>query len=364
MNKHLSLTVLVGLAVTLAGCAGQPRPTEPAATPAPAAESTAGAVPDTTAVYANYTEHPLYPAFRERMVALGFGADRLDALFTQVNRDQRVLDAITRPAEAKPWHQYRPIFLTRERIDGGVAFWAQHEDTLARAARDFGVDAEMIVAIIGVETRYGAIMGKFPVISSLATLSFDFPPRSRFFTSELEQFLILSREQGWDPLAPLGSYAGAMGAGQFISSSHRRYAVDYDGDGKIDLSGNMTDVIGSVANYFKQHGWSRGDVVAAPAVLKPGAVEPARNSSIELSTAGALRQAFVFTEGIGDDQGALYIALEQADGSKSYWVGARNFWVITRYNRSPLYAMAAHELSQEIVRARLRRPADAAAAQQ
>jgi membrane-bound lytic murein transglycosylase B len=362
MRNSTLVLVAAALAALLAGCTPAPavRPEDAPVAPADAAAP----VLDTTLSYANYTEHPLYPAFRDRMVAQGFSAGELDALFSKVNRDQRVLDAITRPAEAKPWHLYRPIFVTRERIDGGVAFWDQHAATLQRAASEFGVDPEMIVAIIGVETRYGAIMGKFPVISTLATLSFDFPPRARFFTSELEQFLVLSKEQGWDPMVPVGSYAGAMGAGQFISSSHRRYAVDYSGDGRIQLSTDMVDVIGSVANYFRQHGWVRGDIVAAPAALKAGAMEPARTSSIELATAGGLRGAFTFTDGLADDAPALYVALDNADATKSYWVGAKNFWVITRYNRSPLYAMAAHELSQEIIRARLNRATDAAALQQ
>jgi membrane-bound lytic murein transglycosylase B len=351
------LITAAGLALLAAACAPRPAVKEEAPAPAP--------TPAAPAAYRNYAEHPAYPAFRDRLVAQGFPARELDALFEKINRDQRVLDAITRPAEAKPWHEYRPIFVAPDRVAGGVAFWNQHAETIQRAASRYGVDPEIIVALIGVETKYGAIMGKFPVVSTLATLGFDFPPRAGFFASELEQFLILTREQQWDPLAPVGSYAGAMGAGQFMPSSHRRYAVDFDGDGKVDLWSNMADVIGSVANYLKTFGWQRGDVVAAPAILKPGAVEPARASTLELSTADALRRAFIFTDGLASDAPAMYVALDQADGSKSYWIGARNFWVITRYNRSPLYAMAAYELSQEISRARATRPlADAPAAGQ
>ncbi len=329
----------------LAACA--PRPAvKPQAPPAPAAAT------EPAPLYANYSLHPDYPAFRERMVKQGFDAAALDALFVAVKRDQRVLDAMGRPAEAKPWWQYRKIFVTQERIDIGVKFWNENAALVASAADAYGVDPEMVVAIIGVETKFGAIMGKFPVVSSLATLAFEWPSRATFFRNELEQFLIMCREMGYDPLTPVGSYAGAMGAGQFMPSSYRAYAKDGDADAKVDLWANWPDITSSVANYFKVHGWTRGALVAVPAVLREGQTEPVRASSLTKTTAGALRPAFEFTAGVADTSEALFVVLEQEDGSKVYWIGMNNFWVITRYNRSPLYAMAATELAREIVAAR------------
>lgn len=281
----------------------------------------------------------------------GFDAAELEALFARVERRQSILDAIAQPAEAKPWHEYRPIFVTEDRIVKGVEFWNAHADTLARASREFGVDAEIIVAIIGVETRYGSVQGRYPVIAALATLGFDYPPRSVFFQSELEHYLLLVREEGLDPLATLGSYAGAMGAGQFMPSSFRAYAVDFDGDGHRDLWQSWPDIIGSVANYLARHGWKHGEPVVVPAVLRDGASEPARESPLALTTAGTLREAFVFTAGLADTEPALYVALDGAT-EREYWIGLNNFWVITRYNRSALYAMAVWQLAQEIVRHR------------
>ena len=331
------------LGVMLTACA--PRPTVKPEAPPPAAPVVVAPS------FANYAEHPDYPALRARLVAQGFEAGALDALFVQVQRDQRVLDAMGRPAEAKPWHQYRRIFVTQERIDLGVRFWAEHEALVASAADAYGVDPEFIVAIIGVETKYGAIMGKYPVISSLATLAFEWPSRAPFFRGELEQFLLLCRERGLDPLTPVGSYAGAMGAGQFMPTSYRSYARDGGGDQRIDLWTDFADVTASVANYFKVHGWRRGEPVVVPAVLREGASEPARASSLTKTTAGALREAFAFGAGIDDSHEALYVALD-LEGGRIHYLGLENFWVITRYNRSPLYAMAVTELARGIVAAR------------
>ena len=342
-HRHRGIALALATLV-LAACAPRPAVKPPA--PTPTAEVPAP-------LYANYSLHPDYPAFRERMVTKhGFDRATLDALFVAVKRDQRVLDAMGRPAEAKPWWQYRKIFVTQERIDLGVKFWNDNAELIAGAANAYGVDPEMVVAIIGVETKYGAIMGKFPVISSLATLAFEWPSRATFFRSELEQFLIMCREMGLDPLAPVGSYAGAMGAGQFMPSSYRAYAKDGSGEGKVDLWTDWADITASVANYFKVHGWSRSALVAVPAVLREGAVEPARTSSLTKVTAGVLRPAFEFTAGVADTSEAMFVVLEQEDGHKDYWVGTNNFWVITRYNRSPLYAMAATELAREILAAR------------
>ncbi len=196
----------------------------------------------------------------------GFDRQELMKVFAQAQRKDSILEAIARPAEkTKPWYQYREIFLNEKREQQGVEFFNQHRATLLRAEREFGVPAEIIVAIIGVETSYGRVAGSYRVLDALSTLAFDYPPRSPFFTAELKDFLILTRDQGMDPTDLMGSYAGAMGYGQFMPSSYRNYAIDFDHDGKIDIWENPVDAIGSVANYFKQHGWRQGDVVVAAA---------------------------------------------------------------------------------------------------
>jgi membrane-bound lytic murein transglycosylase B len=290
-------------------------------------------------------------AFSEKMQAdHGFNASRVAAALGQAKFRQSIIDAITRPAEAKPWYQYRPIFLTGKRIRAGVAFWRAHAGELDAAREKYGVDPAIIVAIIGVESFYGTRAGSYPVIDSLATLAFGYPPRSDFFTSELEQFFLLTREQGLDPLQPTGSYAGAMGAPQFIASSYRHYAVDFDGDGKADIWNDWADIIGSVANYFHAHGWQAGAPVAVPAALRKGHAEPVADG--DLTTADALRQeGLFFSEGIPGDSKAMLVSLDNGAGDDpDYWVGLENFWCITRYNHSPLYAMAAWQLSDEIRR--------------
>jgi len=197
----------------------------------------------------------------------GFERAQLESWFKEAQVRSDIIDAISRPAESKPWYQYRPIFLQPDRIDGGAAFWNEHAKELQRAEEIYGVPPQIVTAILGVETRYGQHQGNYRMMDSLVTLAFNYPPRASFFKSELEQYLLLAREEGADPLAMTGSYAGAMGQAQFISSSFRRYAVDFDGDGKRDLWGNSADAIGSIANYLKENGWERGGAVALPAAV-------------------------------------------------------------------------------------------------
>jgi membrane-bound lytic murein transglycosylase B len=340
---------LLLLALLLAACAPRQAVKHEKHLPAPAPTAAEQPAPQ----YENYSLHPDYPAFRELMVTKhGFKANELDALFVGVKRDQRVIDAMGRPAEAKPWWQYRKIFVTQERVDLGVKFWNDNAAQIAAAADANGVDPEIVVAIIGVETKYGAIMGKMPVLSSLATLAFEWPSRAPYFRGELEQFLLMCREMGFDPRTPVGSYAGAMGAGQFMPTSYRSFAVDGDNDNKIDLWTNWADITDSVAHYFKLKGWTRGQLIAVPALLREGHEEPVRSSSTNKSIVAALRPTFEFSADLDEQAEALFVALEREDGGKDYWIGSNNFWVITRYNRSPLYAMAATELAREIVAAR------------
>ena len=283
----------------------------------------------------------------------GFDKKSLKKLFAKIEFKQSIIDAISRPAEGKPWHQYRPIFVTNTRIREGVAFWDQHQETLKRAEKKYGVPPEIIVAIIGVETRYGRHKGGYRVLDSLATLAFGYPKRAKFFRSELEHYLLLAREEKLEPLAIKGSYAGAMGQAQFISSSYRNYAVDFDGDGKRDLWNNTSDAIGSVANYFKQHKWQPGQKVTTPAIVGKSHI----NGLVEKgykphSSVDELRQLGVTPKTqVNSDQLAALIELKKTVGME-YWLGLNNFYVITRYNHSPLYAMAVYQLGQAIIKKR------------
>ncbi|KAF0192340.1 MAG: lytic murein transglycosylase B [Gammaproteobacteria bacterium] len=279
----------------------------------------------------------------------GFERQSLKTLFDNTERRQDIIDAISRPAEAKPWHQYRPIFLNTQRISGGVEFWNQHAALLDKAEQVYGVPPEIVTAIIGVETRYGASTGRYRVMDSLATLAFDYPPRAAFFRGELEQFLLLAREEAADPLSIKGSYAGAMGQGQFISSSYRHYAVDFDGDGKRDLWNSTADAIGSVANYFHVHGWKPGEPVASRARVQGNAYKElvAQDLKPHTSLAQLQTQGVTASDTLPPDALAALIELETENGVE-HWLGLDNFYVITRYNRSRLYAMAVYQLSQEI----------------
>ena len=264
---------------------------------------------------------------------------------------QRVLDAITRPAEAKPWHQYRPIFLKPDRAERGVRFWRQHRALLDRAKAEFGVPADIVVAIIGVETFYGSRTGSLRVLDSLATLAFRYPRRSPFFTSELEHFLLLVEEEGLDPLSVKGSYAGAMGIPQFISSSYRNYAVDFDGDARRDLIASAGDAIGSVASYLERHGWRTDEAVAFPATVEPEARRALVEGGMKPHTALTDLDGVVIRgewSALADRPGAL-IELEGAEG-REHWVVLDNFYAITRYNHSKLYAMAVYQLAEWIRR--------------
>lgn len=270
-------------------------------------------------------------------------------LLANGRRDNRVIEAYKRPAESKPWHAYRKIFLTKKRIKQGLAFWAKHEALLARAEKKYGVPASIIVAIIGVETFYGVYTGKIRVIDALMTLAFHDPKREKFFRRELEEFLLLSTEGSINPLQIQGSYAGAMGIPQFISSSYRAYSVDFDNDGVRDLSGSVADAIGSVGAYLSRHGWRRGGVItgratitnaSAKAIVKKGYKPHMKLSQLQSQGVRGL-------DGVAADAKASLVALDGQDG-KEYWIALRNFYAITRYNHSPLYAMAVTQLSREI----------------
>ena len=289
--------------------------------------------------------------FIARMVAEhGFGRSELDALFAGVGINDGVLQAISKPAErVLAWHEYRDIFVTDARVSSGMEFWSQYADEIHVAAEQHGVAPEIIVAIVGIETWFGTRMGRYRVLESLSTLAFAYPPRARFFANELESFLLLTREEGIDPTGVLGSYAGAMGIPQFIPSSYRAYAVDFDGDGQRDLIGSVADAIGSVAAYLSRHGWVRDGAVAVPATVSGDAAGALAAKGLEPQTsiAAFARAGVEPTVRVAGDADAALVELEGAQGLE-YWLGFRNFYVVTRYNRSPLYAMAVHQLADAI----------------
>jgi len=275
-----------------------------------------------------------------------FSRRELVGLMDKVKTTDSVIDAISRPAESKPWYQYRPIFITPRRIQQGVEFLKENRESLQRAEQVYGVPPEIVTAILGVETFYGRQTGGYRVIDSLATLAFDYPPRRTFFRSELEQYLLLTREEQIDPLELTGSYAGAMGQPQFIASSYRRYAVDFDGDHHRDLWHNTVDAIGSVAYYLQIHGWQRDGAIARQVSVPAAVAAPLLELGIKPrnSVADIRKLGVEVPAGIPADAKAALIALETKD-EPEYWLGFDNFYVITRYNHSPLYAMAVYQLS-------------------
>lgn len=286
----------------------------------------------------------------------GFRREYLNGLFSQAKRKQWTLDYLHKSDQAakpgvKPspggWSRYRAQFLGDRHINGGVAFWMKYGDALRRAEDQYGVPAEYILGILGVETAFGGYFGSHRIIDALTTLAFDYKRRGDYFRGELENFLIMAGKEGFDPSGPVGSFAGAMGLGQFMPTSFLNWAVDFNGDGRKDLW-DPEDAIGSVANYFKQHGWQRGKPVVTPAKFndtRANALETGVNHRYTLSQ---FREAGVFPYGYCECSGPLHLVLLRKTGGDEYWIGHPNFYTITRYNQSSYYAMAVHELAMEI----------------
>ncbi len=310
------------------------------------------------------TPDQLRDAFIARMVSKhGFDRDALQRTLAQAQLQRPILETISRPAEKRlNWTAYRNIFMTPARIDGGVAFWREHAELLARAEQRYGVPAQIIVAIIGVETRYGAHTGRHRVLDALHTLGFHYPRRGKFFREQLRHFLLFTREERIPPTEPTGSYAGAMGMPQFMPDSFRLYAVDFDGDGRRDIWHKPADVIGSVANYFVEKGrWRNGGPVAAPArgVTADHRALIDAGAKPSLSTA-RLRAAGIRSDALDGADGKAALIEFETDSGKEYWVGRDNFYAIMRYNPRSKYAMAVYQLS-EAIRERYRQTAAPAA---
>jgi len=292
-------------------------------------------------------------AFIENMVIkYDFDKEELSNILLNSTSQEKILNAISRPAEKTlTWNEYRNIFLKKERINAGARFWQEHQITLDKISKQTGVNIEILVGIIGVETYFGRITGGYRVIDALTTLAFDYPKRSRFFTKELEEFLLLTKEENMNPFDATGSYAGAMGSPQFMPSSYRAYAVDTDGDGKRDIWNNWSDVIGSIANYFIVHGWQEGNEVIVPA-FESDAITKERitikNGLKATETIMSLKSKGIsFDTNMKQDHPAELLHLEQKN-SNDYWVAMHNFFVITKYNHSIMYGLAVHQLGQEI----------------
>ena len=280
----------------------------------------------------------------------GFKEEYLIDVLKKAELKESILEAISRPAERTlTWNQYRDIFIKKERIDAGVDFWVENKDILERIRDKTGVDIEIMLGIIGVETYFGRITGGYRVIDALSTLAFDYPKRSPFFTRELESFLLIVREEAMDPFNATGSYAGAMGSPQFMPSSYRAYAIDSDGDGKRDIWNNWEDVIGSVANYLVVHGWQRGNQIIVPALLAEDSEEIEIKNGLKTteSIGSLLSKGVIFQTIMNGDHPAELLKLEQKNYS-DYWVAMHNFFVITKYNHSIMYGLAVHQLGQDI----------------
>lgn len=280
--------------------------------------------------------------------------EQITHAFSQIAPSSEVITRMTTQYEALPWHKYRAMLVTDKKINAGVNFWKQHAALLKRAEQTYGVPAQFIVAIIGIESMYGQACGKYPVLQALATLAFDYPPRAPFFKNELKEYLLLVNEQQLDPLALKGSYAGAIGIPQFISSSYRKFAVDFDNSGKIDLVNSMPQVIGSIANYFKEFGWQADEHIITKAITKgqkhkklPVAARHNPVPEISLATVHAhdVKPAIKLHKA---DLNIAWLEFDAPKGAKEYWLGMNNFYVITRYNHSANYALAVYQLGTAI----------------
>lgn len=307
------------------------------------------AQPAPASASAAYGERREVQAFIQDLVQRhGFLEAELVYLFSRVRRMDPVLEAIERPAEkTRPWPEYRAPFMEERRIADGIAFWRANRNALARAERAHGVPAEVIVAIIGVETFYGRNTGRWRVVDALTTLAFDYPARANFFRSELESYLLFAREGNLDVFAMRGSYAGAMGLPQFMPSSARRYAVDFDKDGVVDLRRSTSDAIGSVANFLKQHGWRKGAPVLVPARVSGDAWRSLGGGFEPKVPVAKWLDAGVKADKLPPEYAELPAVLVELDAS-DFRLGFRNFYVITRYNRSAMYAASVNDLSQAL----------------
>jgi membrane-bound lytic murein transglycosylase B len=290
-----------------------------------------------------------YLAFIDEMAGKhGIDGAWMQRLFAQVKPQPSIIRAMNAPSTSRPWYEFRKSHVGVVQIDGGAKFWLKYAATLERATREFGVPEEIITATIGIETHYGVYTGSFRILDALATLAFDYPKRAAFFRDELEQYLLMGKENALDIASLRGSYAGAMGMPQFLPSSFRKYAVDFDGDGRRNLWSSVPDVIGSVANYYKQHEWQTGAAVVVPARVNAAPDAALIDDITPKTPISEFRKLGIQPASpVSDDALAALLPLETESGMQ-YWFGLKNFYVITRYNRSTNYAMAVYDIAQAI----------------
>jgi len=293
---------------------------------------------------------------RDLVTRHAFDAGELEAVFSRARREDGVLAAMqAQPRQLDSWEAYRALFVNERHVKAGLEFWNENRAALARARARYGVPEEIVIAILGVETFYGRNTGRWRVIDALTTLAFDYPPRAQFFRGELENYLLFVRDLEIDVFSVKGSYAGAIGIPQFMPGSYLRYAVDFDGDGTTDLRGNAADAIGSVANFLRGHGWRRGEPVQRRASVSGAGYEALVSSSLlPSSTIGALRAAGVVARGpaLPPDMPAMLLRLDTPERPADFRVGLQNFYVLTRYNRSPFYALSVADLGDALRAAR------------
>jgi len=276
-------------------------------------------------------------------------ADSILSVLKTLKPNKNIIKKMNRPAESLDWHRYRPIWMKKNRIEAGAKFLKKHQATLERAEKVYGVDKMIIVAIIGIETFYGRHKGTHSVLDALYTLAFHYPKRATFFTKELQEYFILAQEQNWDLKKIKGSYAGAMGIGQFISSSYRMYGVDFNGDGKIDLLNDPVDMIGSVAYYFKRHGWKKGKFIAKKIIMTQSQAKALVQKELRLNrTAAELKQLKINVDEVQDQQSKVGVFSFKLKKGEEHWLAANNFYTITRYNHNAMYALAVLQLSVAI----------------
>ena len=360
MFKRRYVTLLP-LFVLLAACSSKPKPTETETTTGtPSGGFLLEPQHNVMQMGGDFANNPNAQQFIDKMVNKhGFDRQQLQEILSQAKRLDSVLRLMDNQApttSVKPpsgpngaWLRYRKKFITPDNVQNGVVFWNQYEDALNRAWQVYGVPPEIIVGIIGVETRWGRVMGKTRILDALATLSFNYPRRAEYFSGELETFLLMARDEQDDPLNLKGSFAGAMGYGQFMPSSYKQYAVDFSGDGHINLW-DPVDAIGSVANYFKQHGWVSGDLVAVQALGQAPGLNNGFKTKYSVSQLAAA--GLTPTQPLGNHQQASLLRLDIGTGYQ-YWYGLPNFYTITRYNHSTHYAMAVWQLGLAVSQARM-----------
>ncbi|MFZ4702502.1 MAG: lytic murein transglycosylase B [Candidatus Methylumidiphilus sp.] len=362
MNIPSRILFLAAALLLLHGCAGRSpddtatKPATPKTPPTPP-DSAAPAQPAPGPVISTgpgIADRPDVQAFIGEMSRKhGFNAEALSQVFAGVNFQEAILTAMARPYEAKPWYAYKKLFLTDARIQGGIEFKQKNAQALADAERKYGVSPDIITAIIGVESSYGKRPGNYRVIDALSTLGFDYPKRGEFFRSELAHFLLLCRDEGIDPFKPIGSYAGAMGMPQFMPSSFRRLAADGDGDGRRDIWNNPADAIASVARYFAANGWQTGEPIAVSATVGEGVAYQglvSKSLKPDHGLAQFVEMGITPAEPVNGSPRAALVKLEE-ETRPAFWLGFQNLYAITRYNHSPLYAVAAYELSKRIASA-------------